>query len=181
MKVQSTGLGKTVMEAELTGIGGAEFEGDRVILMTMESFKPLHWTIKVHIEPADVRRTILMGLKPSLVWKGIMALFFGRFTLLPRKDKSLPMQDAPVVSRPTPVKDAIQAAEPAVKSAPISGRTGLSGVLAHPEEKASPPVANAKEPSAGPGEVSVPSLKKKVRLPGVLAHPEEEDDTPASE
>lgn len=81
MKVQSTGLGKTVMLAHFQDLFKTHFDDNQVLQMNMESTEPLHWTIKVYMEPGDIRRAVLMGLKPSILWKAILALVFGRFSL----------------------------------------------------------------------------------------------------
>lgn len=81
MKVQSTGLGKSVMIAHLHGLLMAEFEEEKVVQITMESTEPLHWYIQVYMEPKDVRRAVVLGLKSSVLWKGLMAIVFGRFSL----------------------------------------------------------------------------------------------------
>ena len=81
MKVQSTGLGKTVMLAHFKELLNTEFDNRQVLQLTMESTEPLHWTIKVYMEPGDLRRAIVMGLKPSVLWKALLAVVAGRFSL----------------------------------------------------------------------------------------------------
>ncbi len=164
MKVQSTGLGKTVMEAELKGITADLFEGHKVMLMTMESYKPLHWTIKVHMEPADVRQAIFQGLKPSLIWKTLMALFFGRFTLWPQSGERLEESPASASAGPT--------------ATTTESATVLPGVLADPADSSAPnsvPVANkAGAPGVSASIQAEAPKTKKGRLPGILAHPDED-------
>ncbi|UCD82214.1 MAG: hypothetical protein JSW26_12550 [Desulfobacterales bacterium] len=87
MKVQSTGLGKTVMLAQFKELLNTEFDNQQVLQLTMESTEPLHWTIKVYMEPGDLRKAIVMGLKPSVVWKALLAVAAGRFSLF-KKPKS---------------------------------------------------------------------------------------------
>ncbi len=77
MKVQSTGLGKTVMTAQFKELLNTEFEGEKVMQMTMEATEPIHWTIKAYMEPKDIRRAILMGMKPSIMWRALVNLIFG--------------------------------------------------------------------------------------------------------
>jgi hypothetical protein len=85
MKVQSTGLGKTLMIANFKDLLKTNFQSEQVIQATMEAVEPLHWTIKVYMEPKDVRKAIFMGLKkPTLVWKILLALVFGRFSIFSR-------------------------------------------------------------------------------------------------
>ena len=81
MKVQSTGLGKTVMLAHFKELLNTEFDDRQVLQLTMESTEPLHWTIKVYMEPGDLRQAIVMGLKPSVLWKALLAVVAGRFSL----------------------------------------------------------------------------------------------------
>lgn len=85
MKVQSTGLGKSVMLAHIDGLGITDFEDEQVMQMIMESTEPLHWYIQVYMEPADVRQAIFKGLKPSLIWKTLLAVCFNRFSLFSGK------------------------------------------------------------------------------------------------
>jgi hypothetical protein len=81
MKVQSTGLGKTVMLAQFEELLNTEFDDQQVLQLTMVSTEPLHWTIKVYMEPGDLRQAIVMGLKPSVLWKALLAVVAGRFSL----------------------------------------------------------------------------------------------------
>jgi hypothetical protein len=81
MKVQSTGLGKTVMLAQFKELFSTEFDNQQALQLTMESTEPLHWTIKVFMEPGDLRQAIVMGLKPSVLWKALLAVVTGRFSL----------------------------------------------------------------------------------------------------
>ncbi len=80
MKVQSTGLGKTVMVAELGDLQKADFDGESNLMVTMESTEPLHWTIKVYMRPKDVRRAVMLGLRPSIIWRVLMGMILGRFS-----------------------------------------------------------------------------------------------------
>lgn len=81
MKVQSTGLGKTVMVAQFKELLKTDFDSQPVLQLTMEATEPLHWTIKVYMEPKDIRTAIGFGLKPSVVWKALLATIFGRYSL----------------------------------------------------------------------------------------------------
>lgn len=75
MKVQSTGLGKTVMVAHVKELYNTEFEDKDVLQMTIEATEPVHWTIKCYMEPSDVRYVIKLGLKFSILLKAIKSLF----------------------------------------------------------------------------------------------------------
>ncbi len=81
MKVQSTGLGKTVMVAQFKELLKTDFDNQQVLQLTMEATEPLHWTIKVYMEPKDLRKAIVMGLKPSVLWRALLAVFYGKFSL----------------------------------------------------------------------------------------------------
>ncbi len=96
MKVQSTGLGKTVMLAQFKELLNTEFDNQQVLQLTMESTEPLHWTIKVYMEPGDLRKAIVMGLKPSVLWKALLAVVAGRFLLFkkPKSGKEEPSTEA---------------------------------------------------------------------------------------
>ena len=75
----------------------------------MEATEPLHWTIKVYMEPHDLRRAIVMGLKPSVLWKTLLAAILGRFSLFKksesgRKESATEMKTRPVESSKTSAK-----------------------------------------------------------------------------
>ncbi len=97
MKVQSTGLGKTVMKAEFKGLSKSTFEDQASLLLTMESSEPLHWTIKVFLDPQDVRRAVVMGLRPSVLWRALVGLVSGRFSfsMKTRPETSIETGSAP--------------------------------------------------------------------------------------
>jgi hypothetical protein len=100
MKVQSTGLGKTVMIARFKELLNTDFDKQQVLQMTMEATEPLHWTIKVYMEPNDLRKAIVMGLKPSVLWKVLLAAICGRFSLF-RKPQAGP-EDSPAPTKAQP-------------------------------------------------------------------------------
>ena len=100
MKVQSTGLGKTVMIAQFKELLNTDFDQQQVLQMTMEATEPLHWTIKVYMEPDDLRKAIVMGLKPSVLWKVLLAAICGRFSLF-RKSRPGP-EDSPAPTKTQP-------------------------------------------------------------------------------
>jgi hypothetical protein len=114
MKVQSTGLGKTVMIANFKGLEIAEFDNEKVMQMRMESTEPLHWTIRVFMEPTDVRKAVFMGLKPSIVWKGLLGLLLGRFSLFPKAGAETDTADA------SPKESELPKAPPAPIAAPTN-------------------------------------------------------------
>lgn len=87
MKVQSTGLGKTLMLAHFKELIKTNFDDKQVLQVTMEATEPLHWTIKVYMEPKDLREALGLGLKPSIVWKALLAIIFGRFSLFKKTER----------------------------------------------------------------------------------------------
>ncbi len=110
MKVQSTGLGKTVMLAQFKELLNAEYDNQQVLQLTMESTEPLHWTIKVYMEPADLRTAIVMGLKPSVLWKALLAVVTGQFSLFKKPTSATPEPSTEV--KPPRVESTADSAEP---------------------------------------------------------------------
>ena len=109
MKVLSTGLGKTVMLAQFKELFQTDFENQQALQITMEATEPLHWTIKVYMEPHDLRRAIVMGLKPSVLWKALLAVILGRFSLFKksesgREESASEIKTQPVESSNTSTK-----------------------------------------------------------------------------
>lgn len=121
MKVQSTGLGKTVMLAQFKELLNTEFDNQQVLQLTMKSTEPLHWTIKVYMEPGDLRQAIVMGLKPSVLWKALLAVVAGRFSLF-KKPKSGTEERSTEAGEQT-AESSNGAAEPecGASSSPLSG------------------------------------------------------------
>ena len=77
--------------------------------MTMEATEPLHWTIKVYMEPNDLRKAIVMGLKPSVLWKVLLGVIFGRFSLF-RKPQADP-ERSPAQTKAQPLTSSDNSAE----------------------------------------------------------------------
>ena len=100
MKVLSTGLGKTVMLAQFKELFQTDFENQQALQITMEATEPLHWTIKVYMEPHDLRRAIVMGLKPSVLWKALLAVILGRFSLFKKSESGLEESSTEMKTRP---------------------------------------------------------------------------------
>lgn len=137
MKVQSTGLGKTVMLAQFKELLNNEFDNQQVLQLTMESTEPLHWTIKVYMEPGDLRQAIVMGLKPSVLWKAMLAVVAGRFSLF-KKPKPAPEERSTAAGEQT-AESSDGSAEPesGASSSPLSGlkESADSGEPASPLSK----------------------------------------------
>ena len=127
MKVQSTGLGKSVMLAHIDDLAITEFEDEQVMKMTMESTEPLHWYIQVYMEPGDVRQAILKGLNPRVVWKTLLAILFNRFSLFSGKkgDPGVPAAEPKAVKKP--VSQAAPPPSPPDKEEPVSPLARLKG------------------------------------------------------
>ena len=117
MKVQSTGLGKSVMLAHINDLSMTSFENEPMMKMTMESTEPLHWYIQVYMEPKDVRQAILKGLKPKVVWKTLLAVLFNRFGLFSK--------DRPTVEAPA-MPEAPKAPQKPAESAPVENEEASS-------------------------------------------------------
>ena len=81
MKVQSTGLGKTVMIARFKELLKTDFDSQQVLQLNMEATEPLHWTIKVYLEPKDIR----------LCWQQFLAAipYLERVQRMPRNQSRL--------------------------------------------------------------------------------------------
>ena len=83
MKVQSTGLGKMTLEAHFSHLRPENelFEEKMVALeMAIKSTSPVHWNIKVHMEPKDVLRMVPMMLSPAVVWRMLRMFVIGIFS-----------------------------------------------------------------------------------------------------
>ena len=140
MKVQSTGLGKTVMLAQFKDLLNTDFDKQQVLQMTMEATEPLHWTIKVYMEPNDLRKAIVMGLKPSVIWKVFLAVICGRFSLF-RKPQAVP-EDSPAPAKAQPPTSPDNSTETETGESP-----GPPANLKEPAENSKPisPLAKLKE------------------------------------
>ena len=137
MKVQSTGLGKTVMLADFKELLNTEFENQQVLQLTMESTEPLHWTIKVYMEPNDLRQAIVMGLKPSVLWKALLAVVSGRFSFFKKPQGG--RNDATVTTKIKPVKSSSRPARTENRETP-----GPLAGLKEPADKSETPNPLAK-------------------------------------
>ena len=140
MKVQSTGLGKTVMIAQFKELLNTDFDKQQVLQMTMEATEPLHWTIKVYMEPDDIRKAIVMGLKPSVLWKVLLAAICGRFS--PFRKPQADAEDSPAPTNTQPQKSSDNSMETETGETP-----GPLANLKEPTEDKKPvsPLAKLKE------------------------------------
>ena len=85
MKIRSTGLGKTLLTAQIGTVEPTKMvpislepstsEPTR-LLMTMEVVEPVHWTVRAFLEPADLRRLIKLVLsRPKIIFVALAFLF----------------------------------------------------------------------------------------------------------
>ncbi len=84
MYVRSTGLGRTLLKARIGKLGvthvvpstleESKDEPARMI-MVMEIQEPVHWEVKAFMDPQDIRRLLLLVLKPSTIFYGLKLLF----------------------------------------------------------------------------------------------------------
>ncbi len=131
MKVQSTGLGKTVMLAQFKELLSTEFDNQQVLQLTMVSTEPLHWTIKVYMEPGDLRQAIVMGLKPSVLWKALLAVVAGRFSFFQKSKSGLEEPSAAITEQTPDSSSGSAGPESDTSSSPLSG-------LKDPEDTSEP-------------------------------------------
>jgi hypothetical protein len=86
MRVNSTGLGKTTMIADVEGfqtsvsdlLAGpyAGNNGDYIVL-GVEAVKAIHWIIRIAIDGQDLRGLILKALKPKVLFRVLSILLSG--------------------------------------------------------------------------------------------------------
>ena len=86
MKVNSTGLGKTTMVAHFEALAKIENDGTPAMLLNMEATEPVHWSIKATVGGDDLRQFARMLLKPSILFRTLWMLCFGKaLSPLPKK------------------------------------------------------------------------------------------------
>jgi hypothetical protein len=89
MKIRSTGLGKTLLKAQVgtvepTKVVPATLEASdnepTRLLLTMEVVEPVHWTVRAFMEPSDVRRVVkLLLLRPRTLFTALVFLVKGSY------------------------------------------------------------------------------------------------------
>ncbi len=90
MYIRSTGLGKTLLQCKVAKVEATNIipetlappkEGENEptrLLMTMTVIAPVTWTVRVFVEPADLRRIIVFALKnPGVLFNVIRFILFG--------------------------------------------------------------------------------------------------------
>jgi hypothetical protein len=90
MYIRSTGLGKTLLKAEAAKIEAVKIvpetleqpgEGDEPtrLLMILKTVEPVHWTVRIFVEPPDLRRILWIVLKsPKVLFWSLRFLFSKR-------------------------------------------------------------------------------------------------------
>ena len=73
MLVNSTGLGKTTLEAGVKELKEVEYEDRKYLQLVIESSNPVRWHITVKMSGSDVRQFIWTGMKnvlllPKIFW-----------------------------------------------------------------------------------------------------------------
>ena len=80
MYVRSTGLGRTLLKARIAKLGVTHVvpstleeskEEPARMIMVMEIQEPVHWEVKAFMDPQDVRRLLLLVLRPSTIFYGL--------------------------------------------------------------------------------------------------------------
>lgn len=90
MYIRSTGLGKTLLQCKVAKVEATNIipetlespkEGENEptrLLMTMTVIAPVTWTVRAFVEPADLRRMIVITLKnPGVLFNCVRFLLFG--------------------------------------------------------------------------------------------------------
>jgi hypothetical protein len=91
MKVQSTGLGKMVLESNFIHFKPENERGGVKVLgmeMGIEATDPVHWTIKVHLEPKDLLEAAGLAFKPKVLGRLLHMLFAAIFSRKTKNSKS---------------------------------------------------------------------------------------------
>ncbi|MBM4327820.1 MAG: hypothetical protein FJ118_11730 [Deltaproteobacteria bacterium] len=65
MKVNSTGLGKTVMVAHFADLVAVEDGGRPAMRLNIEATEPVHWSIKATVGGDDLRTFARLFLRPA--------------------------------------------------------------------------------------------------------------------
>lgn len=78
MKVNSTGLGKTTMVAHFAGLTKIDDSGTPAMILNIEATEPVHWSIKATVGGDDLRTFAKLLLKPSILWRTLSLVFFGK-------------------------------------------------------------------------------------------------------
>ncbi|MFH0821431.1 MAG: hypothetical protein V2B18_01680 [Pseudomonadota bacterium] len=85
MKVNSTGLGKTTMVAHFADLAEVDDEGRPAMVLNIEATEPVHWSIKATVGGDDLRMFAGLLLRPSILWRAISLVCFGKTLSPPKK------------------------------------------------------------------------------------------------
>lgn len=75
MQVQSTGLGKTMLTAHMANLEPNNEGIGFGLILKIEATEPVHWYITCRLTGADIRRTLKLALKPSVLFRVLKMLF----------------------------------------------------------------------------------------------------------
>lgn len=86
MLIRSTGLGRTLLSAEVAKIETTDMVPETLtpsdgkepvrMLMTMETLEPVNWQVRIFMEPSDLRHILWMVcLRPWILFSGFGLLF----------------------------------------------------------------------------------------------------------
>ena len=67
MLVHSTGLGKTVLTAQLSQLELNQESQDHGLTMKIEATEPVHWYITCDLGGDDIRKALKIALKPAVM------------------------------------------------------------------------------------------------------------------
>ena len=73
MKLTSAGLGKTELDAVITGMTTV----DDAVILAVDVTKPTKWHTRMILQQHDLRAMVWQMLKPRNLWFVITALLFG--------------------------------------------------------------------------------------------------------
>lgn len=71
MRLRSTGLGKTELEAKITDVRRV----DDLVIFYMTTTKPVKWRVRMAFQEQDLRRLIGAILKPKNLWYILRSFF----------------------------------------------------------------------------------------------------------
>lgn len=78
MKVNSTGLGKTTMVAHFADLSKVKDGTNDAMTLNIEATEPVHWSIKATVGGEDLRTFARLLLRPSILFRAIWLLCFGK-------------------------------------------------------------------------------------------------------
>jgi len=82
MRLRSTGLGRTEMEAELVNIKKV----DDLVIFFVNTTSPVKWRTRMGFQQKDLRQLVLVLLRPKNLLFILKALLFGRKEVPRTKD-----------------------------------------------------------------------------------------------